>query len=427
MTSKLVCLLGLMLSLAASASETPNCSRPAGSLPDAKLKAGTPNLAMPIEHIVIAMQENHSFDMHLGRLNDSAFYGSDVDGITPEMFNLDAHGKPVYAYHEGSRCIMDTNHQWSADHRAWNQGRNDQFVLANGSRVMGYYDQTELPYYYALANQFAVADRYFSSAMSPTYPNRFFFLTGTAFGHMSNDEPEVGTVFSQKTIFDVLDQNHITWKYYADWQGYLLYFRNARRAAANLGKMMDYESDLKNGKLPQVVFIESRLDTESEHPPSDVAVGERWIAQRLGSLMQSVYWKSSVFFLFYDENGALFDHVAPPQACAPEAGPKAHDYERYGFRVPFIAVSPFAKHHYVSHQTYDHTSVLKFIETKFNLPALSIRDANADGLLDLFDFTHAITKVTPMPAARATSGMACHPRSGLSSSWGSRRGGPVGR
>ncbi|MGZ3709389.1 MAG: IS256 family transposase, partial [Bdellovibrionota bacterium] len=304
-------------------------------------------------------------------------------------------GKPRNQHTAPGRLVEGaTVHGWKAEHYSWDEGRNDHFAEKNGAKTMGYYEASELPEYYALANQFAVSDRYFCSALAPTFPNRFFFLTGSAFGHTQNDMPSNLDQFAQPTIFDLLDTYGISWKYYTDAGGYLRLFGPVYWDDEDHQRpLAEYQQDLKAGTLPQVVFLESIEDTQDEHPPGDIRGGVRWVVERVAALRSSSAWKSSVLFLTYDENGGYFDHVPPPQACKPdEIAPKPGldyplgAYGRYGFRVPFIAISPWVKHHYVSHETADHTSILKFIETKFNLPALTRRDANANGLLDLFNF-----------------------------------------
>ncbi|MGZ6311404.1 MAG: alkaline phosphatase family protein, partial [Bdellovibrionota bacterium] len=155
-------ILGLMISPAYADDPAPDCSRAKGSLPDPSRPAGTPDKT-PIEHIVLIMQENHSFDSYLGRLNAPEFYGSAIDGVTPEMTNLDKYGIPVHAFHQTSFTVADTDHGWKAEHYSWDEGRNDHFAEKNGAKTMGYYEASELPEYYALANQFAVSDRYFCS------------------------------------------------------------------------------------------------------------------------------------------------------------------------------------------------------------------------------------------------------------------------
>ncbi len=389
----------------------PVCTRQALSLPDSSVPVGTVRKDIPIEHIIIVMQENHSFDMHLGKLNKPEFYGSEVDGVSEQMLNFDNRGKPVSVFHLPSRCMVDTDHTWAGMHSSWNLGANDGFVKTNGRRVMGYFDETDLSYYYSLANQFTIADRYFGSVMSQTFPNRLFLMAGTAFGHRKNDIPISPNEFHQRSIFDVLNENKVTWRIYTNnAHPYAELFRPMfAKNTANVSSLDKYDLDLKNGNLPSVVFLDSLEDVEDEHPPLDVGIGESWVQARVESLMKSQYWKSSVLFLTYDENGALFDHVTPPESCTPEDAPWAADYDHYGFRVPLIAVSPWVKHHHVSHDVYDHTSILKFIETKFNLPALTRRDANADAMLDLFDFSNPTFEVRELPKSNYVSGRVCKP------------------
>ncbi|MGZ3698618.1 MAG: alkaline phosphatase family protein [Bdellovibrionota bacterium] len=399
----------------------PDCSRAAGSLPNPALPAGTENTAIPIRHIVVLMQENHSFDNYFGALNDPRFYGKDIDGVQSDVSNVDSKGNPVKMQPESSLCVADPAHGWNSVHLDWDGGKLDGFVRTNdskndGARVMGYYAASDLPFYYSLANEFAVGDRYFCSALTQTFPNRFFLMAGTSFGHVKNDLPTSKSDWPQKTIFDTLDQFHVSWRYYSDTSGYLKLFQPMYlRDLDKIRKVADYEADLAAGTLPEVVFLDASYDGEDEHPDADVQVGEAWVAKRVQSLVSSSAWKDSVLFLTYDENGGFYDHVAPPEACEPDgvlpilpAGWQPGRFDHYGFRVPFVAVSPYAKHHYVSHRVYDHTSILKFIEAKYNLPALTARDANADGFSDIFDFNHPVMEVTPFPALVSDPAKACN-------------------
>ncbi len=392
------------------------CAQKPGSLPTPWLAAGQAAPGIPVRHIIVIMQENHSFDTYLGRLNQPGFYGQEVDGITPEMANPDAEGTPVHPEHAPSLCLSDPAHSWNAMHDLWNQGRNDGFARINGRKALHYYDEQDLPFYYALANQFAVGDRYFASAMTQTFPNRFYLMAATSFGHVANVLPASHDDYHQRTIFDAMTAHGVSWKYYTDGLGYMMLFGPTYTANPDkLAKVDQFASDLSTGNLPSVVFLDSDWESsEDEHPSQNVQIGQAWVAARVRELMTSPYWKDSVLFLTYDEGGGFFDHVPPPAACAPDAiAPmlkpehRPGDFARYGFRVPFMAVSPYVKHHYVSHRVYDHTSILRFIETRFNLPALTARDANADPLLDLFDFGHPDLAVPELPWPRVDSGAGC--------------------
>ncbi|MGZ3653548.1 MAG: alkaline phosphatase family protein [Bdellovibrionota bacterium] len=411
---------------AGNALAAPECSTSPGSLPRPTFAAGTPDKANPIEHVIVIMQENHSFDNYFGSLSAPQFYGSQVDGLRPGLSNRHRSGKEVPVFKQTNLCVTDLAHDWNSMHNDWNNGAMDGFVRTNddrgdGTRVMGVYDETDLPFYYALANQFAIGDRYFASTLTQTFPNRFYLLTGTSFGHIQNLLPGSKTSYAQKTLFDLLDEYGITWKYYNDGEGYLKLFQPLYlRSLDKMKTIADYESDLAAGTLPQVAFLDTSAEGEDEHPSADIQIGETWVSQRIRALMASSAWSTSALFLTYDEGGGFYDHVNPPQACAPDSiapllmpGSVPGGFDQLGFRVPFVAVSPYARHHFVSHNIYDHSSILKFIETKFNLPALTARDANADGFSDVFDFAHPVFKVAPLPESVPDPVRGCNPPNAL--------------
>jgi phospholipase C len=390
-----------------------DCSRQAGSLPNPSAPIGVANAAIPVDHIVVIMQENQSFDRYFGKLNAEKFYGKQIEGLPKEASNPDQQGNPVRVYHEDTLCTKDVVHQWNPMHKAWNNGKCDGFARPGANRVMSFYDESDLPYYYALANEFAVADHYFCSVLSQTYPNRFYLYAGTSFGHVQNDWLDS---YTQRTIFDELESRGISWKYYTSRENYLRMFKSLRKLAPkHFAPIKEYKEDLDGQSLPAVAFLESSESKgEDEHPDNNVQIGQAWVADKIQALMKSPYWPKSALFLTYDENGGFYDHVAPPEACVPDdiAPRLKHShlpggFDRYGFRVPLTVISPYAKHHYVSHNVYDHTSILKFIETKFNLPALTRRDANADGLLDLFDFSSPRQKLPRLPGGEPDQQRSC--------------------
>ncbi len=347
--------------------------------------------ANPIEHVVVIMQENHSFDSYFGMLTKPQFYGSEVDGITAEtgFFRGSIGYHPFHISPEGVLRPPVPGHSWPAMRAKWNSGLNDRFTAS----TMCYYDETELPYYYGLANSFAIADRYFSPMLGPTFPNRFYLFAGTSFGLILNQKPPRGTLWQQRTVFDLLDDAGVTWKYYTDGRGYLRFFAASARTPSRQASLAQFATDLAANALPQVVFLESDEHSD-EHPRQDVRVGQAWVAARIDAIMASPAWPSTAIFLTYDEAGGFYDHVPPPAAVPPDAippklrqNPNNYAFDRLGFRVPFILVSPYARRHFVSHTVYDHTSILKFIETRFGLPALTARDAAASDMTDLFDFS----------------------------------------
>jgi phospholipase C len=365
---------------------------------------GSPGDITKIDHVVVLMQENRSYDNYFSQLHFQGQPESDVESQKPNPNPLG--GPPIHPFLETSPCeVADLNHSWNGTDEEWDGGRMDGFTAANaapadptGSRTMGYYDSRTLPFYYGIANEFAIADRYFASAPTPTFPNRLFLLTGTSFGHIRNDVE----VFDQRPIFQSLDeaQPPVSWRIYLASVQLEVLFSYVGQHSDHVFPISQYFTDAANGTLPQVSFLESNpfgdKNTESdEHPPANVQVGQKFTHDAMSALVNSPNWSSSAFFLAYDEHGGFYDHVSPPPAPVPDGiplmlqpGDVPGALDRYGMRVPALVVSPYAKAHHVSHVVYDHTSILKFIETRFGLPPLTNRDAAADPMLDMFDFSH---------------------------------------
>ncbi len=363
---------------------------------------------IPIDHIVVLMQENHSFDNYLGQLKN---YDPtlDVEAEPADASNPDPAnpgGPPIVAFHNTKLCeSSDLDHSWDGTHAAWDGGKMDGFTARNvtpvdpsGSRAMGYYDETDLPFYYGLFDTFAMGDRYFSSLLGPTQPNRFYLYSGGSFGHISNGAPATGNDFAAKTIYELLDEAGVSWKIYSSQIAYSAFFAYVRsNSRGRISPIANYYEDAAAGNLPMVAFVDPAFAEiganaeNDEHPPSNVQQGQHFVAGVIDSLMDGPDWSSSALFLEWDEHGGFYDHVPPPEAVPPDdIKPINGDgaFDRYGIRVPFVVVSPFSKQHFVSHVVYDHTSILKFIETRFGLPSLTARDAAADPMLDLFDFAN---------------------------------------
>ena len=253
-----------------------DCSRPAGSLPYPLRAAGQSDPQNPIEHIVVLMQENHSFDQYFGRLAQSKFYGKEIDGLPNPRQNKTRGGIWFSTYHERNLCPFDPDHTWDGEHLSWNHGGADGFVRVNGPEIMGHYDETDLPFYYALANEFAVGDRYFCSTLTQTLPNRFFLLTASAFGHIRNDLPEPETEYSQTTLMDILNRYKVSWKYYKDAPGYLSFFQPLYLASQDkMASVADFAHDANANTLPQVSFIDSSFEGEDEHPDGNIQEGQK--------------------------------------------------------------------------------------------------------------------------------------------------------
>jgi phospholipase C len=289
--------------------------------------------------------------------------------------------------------------------------------LRTGERAMSWFDQKELPFYYALAKQFAIGDHYFCSLLGPTWPNRMYLWAGTSFGRTDNFFANIDAYpFPQNdaVILDELDKRHVDWKLYtaggppgvATVVGVQLPNRWGRNVVFT---MEEFYRDAKDGKLPPVVFLDANfLKTgdpagEDEHPPSNPQLGQKFVHDILKALFASPQWKKLAFFLTYDEHGGLYNHLPPPKACVPDDKPPVDEanrpvpgaFDRYGMRVPFVVVSPYAKKGFVSHGVYDHASVLRFIQAKHRVPALTARDANAAIPVDMFDFQSPPNLVPP--------------------------------
>ncbi len=388
------------------AQSPPSCTFGPGDLPATTLPPGTPHGAeIPINRIVVLMQENRSYDHYLGQLHKRGAEREPRDASNPDPNT----GAPIVAFHQRATCeVADLAHSWNATHREWNGGAMDGFTAANvapedptGRRAMGFYKRGDLRYYFRLYKTFASADRYFSSLLSQTFPNRFYLLAGTSFGHIRNDFPVGASEFSQRTVFDQLDDAGVGWKIYSQLVSPSLLFATVRNAPPGRVVGIDaYFADAAAGTLPSVSFVDASfaggVNVEAdEHPPANVQVGQAFVASVVDALLASPQWPESALFLTYDEHGGFYDHVPPPPACVPDAippmlepGDEPGAFDRYGIRVPMVVVSPFARRRFVSHRIYDHTSILRFIQTRFDMPALTRRDANADPLLELFDFAN---------------------------------------
>jgi phospholipase C len=235
---------------------------------------------------------------------------------------------------------------------------------------MGYYTGQELPFYYGLFQNFTLCVNYFCSVLGPTYPNRFYLVSGTSGGITNNGVYGYG-VLDYPIILDLLEAAGVTWKVYnigwdnvpyGDSDNVFVFWKRWSNDPRTHGTKGDYLSDAKHGTLPQVSFIiPSYLRQYDEHPPADVSVGMGIQQELITALMTSPLWSSSAYIITYDEHGGYFDHVAPPVLDA--YGP--------GIRVPTWVISPWAKKSHLEPTLYEHSSILKFIETVFGLPTLA--------------------------------------------------------
>ncbi len=398
------------------------------TLPGPLRKPGTrPNPTLPegvdtipeIEHVVVVMMENHSFDDHFGMLGRGDGFELDANG-RPLDANPDGKGKLVRSFHMPSTCQLHAlpGQDWVRSHTSWANGRNDGFVKASTAVAMGYWDESDLPFYYALGKTFPLCDRWFCSTLAQTYPNRRFLLAGTAAGIVSTTDAGLGAPPPPNgTIMDRLHAHDISWRnYYTDLPGTFVILKTSTDYPDNVSKMDQFYKDAAAGKLPSVSFVDPHFGEQSEENPQDIRAGEAFAARVVNAVFQGPAWPKTLLIWTYDEHGGYYDHVAPPRAIRPDnikpgvdVPVSAYDYDYYGFRVPSVIVSPYARRDYVSHVVHDQTSILKFIETKWNLGAMTYRDANADDLLDTLDLRAPPAFREPPTLAAAGATGTCTP------------------
>ncbi|MEO7092695.1 MAG: alkaline phosphatase family protein, partial [Polyangiales bacterium] len=282
--------------------------------------------------------------------------------------------------------------------------------MMSGLRALTYYEQAELPFMYWAAEQFSIADHYHCSLLGPTWPNRMYFYGASSFGRTTNKLPNFPK--ERMTIFDQLEARRIPWKVYASATpgGAVVAGSFIKFIAEHVVPREQFVTDAAEGKLPKVVFLDPDIGSEKysqndEHPEAIMQIGQAFLAESVKALMTGPQWSRSALFITYDEHGGLYDHVPPPAACPPDdqapidlaADDPVAKFDRLGVRVPLVVISPYAKKRYAGHHVYDHTSITRFIQARFVLPAMSARDANAEAPWDLFDFTAARTDLPPVP------------------------------
>jgi phospholipase C len=356
---------------------------------------------IPITHIIIVAEENRSFDHYFGKL--STLGQPDAEGWPAGFTNPDKNAVKVAPHHLTSTCLAaDPPHQGTAMHNGWDKGKMDGFVKSaavsgtDGHFAMGYYNDTDLPFYYWLANTYSIADHYFGATLGGTWANRDYLYAGTSNGVTDTGQATI----SVPTIYDAMDEAGVTWGVYTDG-GVRQDSLGWTKTHKGVAKFSAFLAALGDGSLPAVSFVDPGAG-QDEHPPADVQGGEAWGRKIYMAARNSPLWTKLVVVYTYDESGGLADHVPPPKACL--ASPDQTAFDRYGVRIPAIIISPWARPHYVSHRVHDHTSALRLIELLNDLPALTGRDANADALLDMFDFECPTLTDAPMPPAAGTKG-----------------------
>jgi phospholipase C len=392
-----------------------------GSRPAPHLPPGTDTMP-EIEHIVVLMMENHSYDNFLGMLGRGKGQTPRGDGFTigkngkPTATNPRPDGRTQHAFRMPTTCQLHQrpSNEWTSSHVQLNNGRMDGFVTApvsptipllNGPVAMGYWTERDLPFTYDLASHFPICDRFFCSLLGATHANRRFLIAGTSAGMVGDVETNLSEASSDValalppngTIFDRLTQYGISWTdYCADWPlgaTAELYPVNDVLTLVQKKPLDAFVTDAAAGTLPAFSLIDPDFGTQSQENPQNIVVGEKLMQEVVEAIGRSPAWHKTILFLTYDEHGGYYDHVPPPVALAPDLIPplvKPHEkvydgFKRYGFRVPTIVVSPYAKKNHVSSKVHDFGSILAFVERKWNLGAMTYRDANANDLTDCLD------------------------------------------
>ena len=397
----------------AAAADRAACKFTAGSLAAGAVGKEWPaGDAIPIQHFVIVMMENRSFDHYFGAGKQ---FGLDVDGFPENASNPDAKGVAVPVFHATDACIKDVAHGWTQVHKQVNGGKMDGFVTTNdpnGQRALGYFDGSDLAFYYDVAKTFGLSDNHHCAVLGPTWVNRLFFISATSFGLTANQMPPAAAMDAHpdQVILAQLDKKNVDWRVYKTDLSEFMLNPNYMGVEANQSRLKsidDFFVDAAAGTLPAVSYVQPTFATSGgarndEHPPGTPYQGEQFTHQVLSALMASPNWKDAVYIQTYDEHGGFYDHAVPPPACAPDDTPPKLGpadtqvgFTQMGIRVPLLVASPWSKPGYVSHMATDNTSVLRLLELRFGLPAMSARDANAWPMLDFFDFSKRSFETPP--------------------------------
>jgi phospholipase C len=423
---------------------------------------GTGSLS-DIEHFVFLMQENRSFDHYYGTM--SGVRGFNDPAALPGVFQQKGYNISTKKADDSSvvmpfrldttrgatldgEAINDPNHSWGPQHQAWNNGNMDQWVkvhvandgVANGPATMGYYKREDIPVHFALADAFTICDRYFCSVLGPTDPNRLYWISGMLDPDGTHGGPLLTTPtvaprnkYSWRTYPENLQDAGVSWKVYTSQQapivsgavlsGMLSSFKNFQNPLNPLYKNgiepiypVNFASDVKNNKLPKVSWIIPDL-LACEHPALPPAFGAAGILKVLDILTSNpAVWEKTALIISYDENGGFFDHVPPPTAPAGTAGEYITTTPLdssasgisgpigLGFRVPGMVISPYSRGGLVAGDTFDHTSQLRLVETRYGVEVPNLtawRRETVGDMTSAFNFAAGKDASTPTISPRA--------------------------
>jgi phospholipase C len=355
---------------------------------------GAAGAVNPINHIVVVCMENRSFDHFLGWMPT----------INPNVSGSQNFVYPTTGGSQGTWYLgMDTmgcaykdpDHSWSGARIEYHGGKCDGWLLnpANDLFSVGYYAKPDLPFLANAAADWTVCDNYYAAIMGPTYPNRLYVHSAA-----TDRTTDSLTSCSLPTIWDRLAAKKISRRYYYTDTSFLLLYGFFKYLAISY-KVSQFYADCQSGALPAVSYIDPGFNGESagtsndDHPHGDIRNGEYFLNQIYNAVTASPNWSSTVLVITFDEWGGFFDHVAPPlvadsvPGATPDAVSNGQNMYLRGFRVPTIVISPYAQRGAVSHTLFDHTSILKMIENRWNLSPLTKRDAGANDLASVLDLS----------------------------------------
>jgi phospholipase C len=420
------------VSIAAAAAAAPYVEwvRPAMAEP-------APSKLSDIEHIVILMQENRSFDHYFGTLSGVRGFDDAKASLLPDgrpiFYQPDRRSRDGYVlpFHldtltTNAQQLHDLSHAWPTLHDSWNGGRMDNWVGAHrdsdfndGPLTMGYYTRADLPFYYALADAFTICDDYHCSVMGPTNPNRYYAMTGSIDPSRKGGGPAIdnkGRRYNWETYPERLERAGVSWRIYRselsanipiglDVIMNFASFQDAGRRSAlyeNAGRRRPTEAlldDIRTGNLPQVTWIVPPY-AACEHPDTLPARGELYVQLLLEAFWSNPsLWARTAFILAYDENDGLFDHVVPPTPPPGTPGEFIGGLPiGLGFRVPCMVISPFSRGGFVCGDTFDHTSTLRLIESRFGVEVPNLtawRRETCGDLTSAFGFGEPADTSTP--------------------------------
>ncbi|WP_328470415.1 phosphocholine-specific phospholipase C [Streptomyces sp. NBC_00448] len=419
--------------LGAAAGTSLAAALPAG-MQQAMAASPTAGTLDDVEHVVIFMQENRSFDHYFGSLKGVRGYADrsrlrfpNNSDVLHQTSSGPSGGNLVLPWHldtstTDAQRVVDLDHGWSGTHNAWNNGLYNNWVPAKSAYSMGYYQRADIPFQYALAEAFTVCDQYFCSVQGPTNPNRLYQWSGTidpagTKGGPVTDNSEKG--YSWTTYAERLQAAGISWRVYQQQDNYddnpLAWFKSFQQAATTSPLYVNgmqrrtagaFASDVAAGTLPSVSWIVAPA-SQSEHPDYPPAYGADYTSQYVLQALAAnpAVWAKTVVFLNFDENDGFFDHVAPP---VPPSG-TADEFVGgapigLGPRVPMIIISPWSRGGYVNSQVADHTSPLRFLENWTGVKETNIsawRRLVCGDLMSAFDFTTANTSFPSLPDTKA--------------------------